>query len=54
MDDVKISQSKVQHMRMGDMNFVVEAVYGSEPLDEILADYTSNKIREGNVLDEAA
>lgn len=54
MDDVKINQGKVQHMRMGAMDFVIEAVYGSEPLDEILADYTSNKIREGNVLDEAA
>lgn len=54
MDDVTIKQSKEWYMRMGDMDFVIEAVYGSEPLDEILADYTSNKIKEGNVLDEAA
>lgn len=54
MAETKINQSQIHHVKIGNMDFVVEAVYGSAVLSEILADYTINKVKEENVLDEAA
>lgn len=54
MAETKINQSQIHHVKIGNMDFVVEVVHGSELLNEILADYMINKGKEENVLDEAA
>ena len=54
MAETKINQSQIHHVKIGNMDFVVEVVYGSGLLNEILADYIINKVKEENVLDEAA
>ena len=54
MAETKINQSQIHHVKIGNMDFVVEVVYGSEMLGEIFADYMVNKVKEENILDEAA
>ena len=47
-------QNHTQRVQLGDTEYVIESMFGSEPLDEILAAYICEKIKEENNIDEAA
>ena len=41
-------------IQVGDTTFEIESIYGNEPLEELLAEYICEKIRENQDVNEAA
>ncbi len=41
-------------IKRGNIEFIIETEFGIQPLDEILADYAADKIKEGDALENAA
>ena len=54
MAELMMQTNHENRFQVGDTVFVVESVYGSEPLEELLAAYICEKIKEGEVSDKAA
>lgn len=41
-------------IKRDNIEFIIETEFGIQPLDEILADYAADKIKEGDALENAA
>lgn len=46
MTEKKTEQINEIHIQRGNVEFILETVYGNQPLDEIFADYAADKIKE--------
>lgn len=50
-----VMQMNCNHsIQVGDITFEIESVYGNEPLEELLAAYICEKIKEEHEIDKAA
>ena len=54
MAELTIQTNHESHIQVGDTAFVIESVYGNEPLEELLAAYICEKIKEEHEIDKAA
>lgn len=46
MTEKKTEQINVTHIQMGNIEFILETIYGNHPLEEIFADYVADRIKE--------
>lgn len=54
MSEAKETTRTELRIKRGNIEFIIETEYGSQPLDEIFADYVADKIKEGDALENAA
>ena len=54
MAELTMKTNHESRIQVGDTVFVVESVYGNEPLEELLAAYICEKIKEDGNSDKAA
>lgn len=54
MSEAKETTRTELRIKRNNIEFIIETEFGSQHLDEILADYVADKIKEGDVLENAA
>lgn len=54
MSEAKETTRTELRIKRDNIEFIIETEFGIQPLDEILADYAADKIKEGDALENAA
>lgn len=54
MTDTNENKSSTKNIQVGNTVIIIETVYGNQPIDDIFADYITEKVKEGDSFENVA